>query len=111
VSGLSESDVGHVRLYALLFDKIAMAGQSSKAAHDDLDEQALQLGGGGRAPLLEHRLALGVTTNPVEHENMQVDIEIGSRTEALNERDRTDVVILALDTRLLDQKGWRSRAE
>ena len=36
---------------------------------------------------------------------MQMDVEIGRRAEALDERDRTAVSLAAFASRLVDQKG------
>ena len=36
---------------------------------------------------------------------MQMDVQVGGRAEALNERDRTGVGVLTFDARLVDQKG------
>jgi len=55
---------------------------------------------------VENRQALGGggAVDPIEHEAMQMDVEIGGRSEALDERDGAGVGFGALESGLLDQK-------
>jgi hypothetical protein len=53
--------VGH----ALLFDQIALAGQHSQQARNDLVEQPRQFIAAGGARFLENRLAFGAPIDPV----------------------------------------------
>ena len=82
-----------------------MAGQALQDAGDDLRQQGLQLYGGGRTRLMEHRYALAATIDAVEHETMQMNIEIGGGAKALDEGDGTRVGFAAFESRLLDQKA------
>ena len=54
---------------------------------------------------MEDRFALAGAIHPIEHQAMQMDVEIGGRAKALDERDRTGVGCAAFESRLLDQKG------
>ena len=40
---------------------------------------------------MEHRLALAAAIHAIEHQAMQMDVEIGRRAEALDERDCSGV--------------------
>jgi len=75
--------VGH----ALLLDQMAYAREHLHQPRDDLVEQALEFIVGGRARLLEGGLALSAPIYPVEHQAVQVNVEIPRRAESLNERD------------------------
>ena len=74
-------------------------------ARDDLVEQALQLIVGGRARLLEDRLALGAPIHAIEHQTVQMDVQVGGRAESLDERDRSGVGCGAFQACLLEQKA------
>ena len=54
---------------------------------------------------MEHRYALAATIDAVEHETMQMNIEIGGGAKALDEGDGTRVGFAAFESRLLDQKA------
>ena len=58
---------------------------------------------------MEYRQALGGAVDPIEHETMQMDVEIGGRAEALNEGDRAALGFGALEPRLFDQKVEMTR--
>lgn len=53
---------------------------------------------------MEYRHARAAAIDPIEHQAMQMDVEIGPRAKALDERDCTGVSLGALQSRLLDQK-------
>ena len=53
---------------------------------------------------MEDRLALAAAIHAIGYLPMQMDVEIGRRAEALDERDRTGVSLAALQSRLFDQK-------
>ena len=61
---LDVAQVGH----PLFFDEVALAGQALQDAGDDLRQQGLQLYGGGRTRLMEHRYALAATIDAVKHQ-------------------------------------------
>src|SRR5438105_7615897 len=54
---------------------------------------------------MEYRHARAAAIKPIEHQAMQVDVEIGRRAEALDERVCAAVGFAAFEPRLLDQKG------
>jgi len=72
-------DVGQIG-HALLLDQIAQAGHHSHETRNDLVEQALQFSASGRARFLEFRFCLGAPIDPVEHQTMQMDVQIGGRS-------------------------------
>ena len=102
-TGCQSFHVGHVA-HALLFEQIAQAGQHFHAARDDLVEQVLQLIAGGGARFLEDRFALSASINPVEHQTMQMDVQVGGRAKSLDEGDRAGVGCGAFHACLLEQK-------
>ena len=53
---------------------------------------------------MEDRRARAAAIHAIEHQAMQMDVEIGRRAEALDERDRTGVSLAAFESRLFDQK-------
>ena len=73
VIGLDLPQVGH----PLFFDKMTLARQALQNPPDDLRQQGLQLFHSWRARLMEHRGALAAAIYAVEHESMQMDVEIG----------------------------------
>ena len=80
------TDVGQVS-HPLLFDEIATAGEHSHEPRDDLPEQALQLIAVGGACLVKEHFIPAAVIDAVEHQAVQVDVQIGRRTKALDERD------------------------
>jgi hypothetical protein len=52
---------------------------------------------------VEGRRALSDAVDPIEHEAMEVNVEIGGRSEALDQRDGAGVGFGALEFGLLDQ--------
>jgi len=91
--------------HALLFDEVAGARQQLDDALDDPVEQRLELCRAGSARFMEHRRARAAAIHPIEHQTVQMDVEIGRRAEALDERDCTAVSLGAWQSRLFDQKG------
>ncbi len=53
---------------------------------------------------MEYRHALGATIDSIEHQAVQMDVEIGGRSETLDEGDRAGRGFGAFEARLLDQK-------
>ena len=53
---------------------------------------------------MDDRLALAAAIHPIEHQTVQMDVEIGRGAEALDERDRTGVSVVAFESQLFDQK-------
>jgi len=52
-----------------------------------------------------HRRARAAAIHPIEDQAMQMNVEIGRRAEALDERDRTAVSLAAFASRLFSQEG------
>src|SRR5689334_7462729 len=93
--GLRLGQISH----ALLFDEVAGAGQQLDDALDDPIEQRLELCGAGSARFMEHRRARAAAIHAIEDQAMQMNVEIGRRAEALDERDRTAVRLAAFASR------------
>ena len=53
---------------------------------------------------MEQRRTRAAAIDSIEHQTVQMDVEIGRRTEALDERDRTAMSLAAFESRLFDQK-------
>jgi hypothetical protein len=83
---------------------MACAREPLHQPRDDLLEQARELIAGGGARLLESGLWLGAPIYPVDHQVVQVDVEIPRRAESLDERDAAGVGSTSSQARLLDQK-------
>ena len=78
----------------LRFYEHAAAGQLLHHAADDLVQHRLQRLIGVRRHLDEGRLAVVAPIHAVEHQAVQVNIQVGGRPEALDERDRAAVGLL-----------------
>ncbi len=52
---------------------------------------------------MEDRRARAAAIHAIGYLPMQMDVEIGRRAEALDERDRTAVSLVAFESRLFDQ--------
>jgi hypothetical protein len=52
---------------------------------------------------MEYRQALGGAVDPIEHEAMQMEVEVGGRAETLDQRDGASCGFGAFESRLLDQ--------
>ena len=55
---------------------------------------------------METRPALAVPIDAVEHQAVQMNIQIGGGAEALDERDRARVGLAAFQSRLLPRKSF-----
>ena len=53
----------------------------------------------------EFQYAILHAIDPIKYQAMRMDAEISRRTEALNQRDRTDLCITPLESGLFDQKS------
>jgi hypothetical protein len=53
---------------------------------------------------MEYRHARAAAIHPIEHQAMQMNVEIARGAKALDERDRTGVSLAAFESRLFDQK-------
>jgi hypothetical protein len=53
---------------------------------------------------MEYRHTAGGAIDPIKHEAVRMDVEIGGRAETLDERDGAGVGFGAFESRLLDQK-------
>jgi hypothetical protein len=74
-------------------------------ALDDPAKQRLELCHAGSARFMEDRHARAAAIHAIEYQAMQMDVEIGRRAEALDERDRAGVGGGPFQSRLLDQKA------
>jgi hypothetical protein len=74
-------------------------------------KQPLELCHAGSVRFLDDRLALAAAIHAIGYLPMQMDVEIGRGTEALDERDRTAVSLAALQSRLFDQKCGNDAVE
>ena len=80
---------------------------------DDLVQHGLQRLIGRRSHLDEDRVAFSAPAHAVQHQAVQVDVQVGSRPEALDQRGRTAVGLVCLQPGLLEQVarehavGWR----
>jgi len=54
---------------------------------------------------VEDRYAVAVSVDAVEHQAMQMNIQIGRRAEALDERDHAGIGSAKFKARALDQKA------
>ena len=90
--GITVGQVGR----SLLFDEHAAAGQQLHQAADDLVQHRLQPFIGGRGHFDQDRLTVSAPVDPIEHQAVQTDVQIGSRSEALGQRDRAAVGLLGL---------------
>ena len=75
-----------------------------RRARDDPVEQTRQFIVAGGAHLLEDRFAPGAPIHAVEHQTVQMDVQVGGRAESMDERDRAGVGYGAFEPRLLEQK-------
>ena len=92
--------VGH----ALLLDQITSPREQLHQPRDHLLEQARELSAGGGSRRIEDGVALGAPNHPVEHQAVQVDIEIPRRAESLDQRDAACVGGGVLQSRLPENK-------
>ena len=63
----------------------------------------------GRGHFDKHRLTVGAPVRAVEHQAVQVDVEVGGGTKSLDQRDRGAVGLVGLETGLPEQ-GARDHA-
>ena len=68
-------------------------------------QQRLQRFIGGCGSLDEDRLTAGAPVHAVQHQAVQVTVEIGSGTKALDQRDRAAVGLLGLQIGLIEQEA------
>jgi len=99
--GTNVGEVGH----ALLLDEVALAREPPHQAHDDPLEQPLQLVAGGGARFVKEWLVSRAAIDAVEHQAMQVDVQIGRRVKALDQSDRTGLSCAPFQSRPLEQKA------
>jgi hypothetical protein len=94
--------VGHVRR-ALLLDQSAAAGEQLQDAGDDLVQHSA-CSASSVGYLDEDRLAFGAApVDAVQHQAVKVDVQVGGRAEALDQRDGTAVGLVCLQPSLLEQ--------
>ena len=95
--------LGQVGL-AHVFDQHAPAREQLHQPGDDRLQQRVQLVVGGRVRLDERRRAVGAApVHPVQHQAVQVDVEVGRRAEALDQRDGAAVAFVGLEPGSLQQ--------
>ena len=66
-------------------------------------QQRLQLLVGGEIGLDEYRPVIGAPIHAVQHQTMQVYVQVGRRAEALDQRDRAAVGFVGLEACLVEQ--------
>ena len=94
--------IGQVaRSTPILFDEHAAARQQLHQPGDHLVQQRLQLLVGGCGYFDKHRLAVGAPVHAVQHQAMQMSIEIGRRAKTLDQRDRAAVGLKGLEAGLI----------
>ena len=77
---------------------------SLRRAGDDLVQHRLQRRIGRRGHLDKQGLAFGAATvHAVQHQAVKVDVQVGGRAKALNQRDRTAVSLVGLEPGLTEQ--------
>jgi hypothetical protein len=65
----------------MLFDQMAWSGEHLHDPSDELVEQAIELIAAGGTRLLEDGFVLGAPIHPVEHQAVEVGIEIRRRAK------------------------------
>ena len=70
-----------------------------------LVQQRLQRFIGGCGYLDEDRLTVGAPVHAVRHQAVQVDVEVGSGTKALDQRDRAAVGLFGPQPGLIEQEA------
>ena len=53
----------------------------------------------------EDRLTVSAPVHAIEHQAVQVDVQVGGRAEALDRRDRSAVGLIGLQPGLLEQEA------
>ena len=90
-----------------------MAGQQLQDARDDLRQQGLQLIAGGCTPFMKHRCALAAAIEAVEHQAVEMNIQVGGGAKALDEGDGAGVGFAAFEPCLDSspvRRGWLREA-
>jgi len=104
--GLAVSQVA--RFILLLLNQQTAAGRQPHQPADELVQQRLKRVIAGRGHLDEDRLAVGVPVHAVEHQAVQVDVQIGRRPRhwqaRLDQPERAAVGLLGLQPGLIDQE-------
>ena len=103
--GITVGQVGR----SLLFDEHAAAGQQLHQAADDLVQHRLQVLIGRCGYFNEDRLTVSAPVDPIEHQAVQMDVQVGSRSEALDQRDRAAVGLGGLEPGLIEQEAREQR--
>ena len=88
--------VGQVARPLLLFNQHTAAGQQLHQVGDALVEQRLQRFIGGCGYVDKDRITVSAPVHAVEHQTVQVDVQVRGRPETLDERDRAAVGLLGL---------------
>jgi hypothetical protein len=87
-----------------LLDQHAPAREHLHQPGDDRVQQRVQFVVGGRTGFDEHRHAFGAApVHPVQHQAMQVDVEVGRRPKTLDQRDGAAVGFVGLEPSLAEQ--------
>jgi len=89
---------------AYLLDQHAPAREQLDQPADDRLQQRVQLVVGGRTRRDEGRRAIDVAAvHAVQHQAVQVDVQVGRGAEALDQRDRAAVAFIGLETDSVQQ--------
>ena len=87
----------------MLFDEYVSPGEQLHQAGDDLVQQGPQRFIGGRRHFDKDRFSVGALVDPIEHQAVQVDVQVGGGTKALDQRDRAAVSLPGLQSGLIEQ--------
>ncbi|MEO5735181.1 MAG: hypothetical protein ABIN96_00245 [Rubrivivax sp.] len=91
---------------ALLVDEHPLAEEQLHHPGNDFVQHRLRHLVGWRGDLREDRFAFGVApVHAVQQQAVQVDVQVGRRTNALNQRDRAAVSLLGLQSGLSEQEA------
>jgi len=56
---------------------------------------------------VQDRLALAAAIHPIEHQAMQMNVQVSRRAEALDERERTAMSLAALTVPIAGSEMWQ----
>ena len=87
-----------------LLDQHAPAREHLHQPGDDRVQQRVQFVVCGRTGLDEHRHAIGAApVHPVQHQAVQVDVEVGGRAKTLDQHDGAALALFAFESNAIQQ--------
>jgi hypothetical protein len=87
-----------------LLDQNAPARQHLHQPGDDRVQQRVQFVVAGRTGFDEHRHAIGAASvHPVQHQAVQVDVQVGGRAKTLDQRDCAAMALRGLEPDVVQQ--------